>query len=254
MSDAVSNPRFAPLLPSVLMAGFLSSCTVLDDRESIALSEKAVILTFDDGPNGRDDITERVLDILEKHGVQGVFCVIGKEVDRHPELVARAHREGHLLVNHSYNHHFPLFHSSEHTVEEMKQADAAIGRALGDPDYRSRYYRPPNGVLTDAQIVAMREYGIINYYPLSNFAWDVFLGPDKAHIAYDRIVETARKEKGGVFVLHEARATRNYDPDAPVVGSFDRSWVPQAVDKIITTLKAEGFHFPDPEIIFEGSR
>ncbi len=59
-------------------------------------------LTFDDGPDR--EVTPRLLDLLGELDVPATFFCIGRNVERHPELVARAHREGHTLANHSFCH------------------------------------------------------------------------------------------------------------------------------------------------------
>ena len=61
-------------------------------------SEKIAFLTFDDGPNV--SITPKVLDILKETDVKASFFVIGKNVDLYPDIVKRAHNEGHFIANH----------------------------------------------------------------------------------------------------------------------------------------------------------
>ena len=49
--------------------------------------EKAVALTFDDGP---DPIhTPRILDILEENNIKATFFLIGSNIETYPELVKR---------------------------------------------------------------------------------------------------------------------------------------------------------------------
>lgn len=63
---------------------------------------KKIALTFDDGPN--PPYTNQVLDILKKENVKAAFFVCGANVKRHPEVVKRIAKEGHLVGNHTYNH------------------------------------------------------------------------------------------------------------------------------------------------------
>ena len=49
--------------------------------------EKVAYLTFDDGPT--TSVTPKILDILKEKEVKATFFVIGKYVDRHPEIVKR---------------------------------------------------------------------------------------------------------------------------------------------------------------------
>ena len=57
--------------------------------------EKVAYLTFDDGPT--TSVTPKILDILKEEEVKATFFVIGKYVDRHPEIVKREYEEGHFI-------------------------------------------------------------------------------------------------------------------------------------------------------------
>src|SRR5206468_1268071 len=59
-------------------------------------------ITFDDGPSAT--LTPKLLDILAAHRIKATFFVIGENVVEHPEIVARAAREGHEIGNHSWSH------------------------------------------------------------------------------------------------------------------------------------------------------
>src|SRR3954462_8127943 len=60
-----------------------------------------IALTFDDGPNAR---TEEVLDALRELNVKATFFIVGTQAHRHPDVLARIAREGHLLANHTATH------------------------------------------------------------------------------------------------------------------------------------------------------
>src|SRR5258705_10650478 len=61
---------------------------------------KRIALTFDDGPN--PEATPRVLDALGDERCPATFFLLGKHVERWPDLARRAAAEGHLLGNHAY--------------------------------------------------------------------------------------------------------------------------------------------------------
>lgn len=69
---------------------------------SLALAEREVVLTFDDGPVA--GTTDRVLDVLGAEGVKATFFVIGRNAAAHPALCRRIVREGHSLAHHSFSH------------------------------------------------------------------------------------------------------------------------------------------------------
>ena len=60
-----------------------------------------IALTFDDGPNAH---TAEVLDALREMNVKATFFIVGDQARRHPDILARIAREGHLLANHSATH------------------------------------------------------------------------------------------------------------------------------------------------------
>src|SRR6516164_9122938 len=61
-----------------------------------------IAMTFDDGPSVT--LTPKLLDLLAAHHIKATFFVIGENVAEHPEIVARAAREGHEIGNHSWSH------------------------------------------------------------------------------------------------------------------------------------------------------
>lgn len=64
--------------------------------------KKVVALTFDDGPNPY--VTPQILDILKQENIKATFFLIGKWVEKYPELAKRIVDEGHLVGGHTYSH------------------------------------------------------------------------------------------------------------------------------------------------------
>ncbi len=111
--------------------------------------EKVAYLTFDDGPT--ISVTPKILDILKAENVKATFFVIGKYVDKHPEIVRRAYEEGHYIANHGYDHdNSVLYKSNESFRNEVEKTDIAIGKAIGKDDYCSHIFRFPNGYMSPA--------------------------------------------------------------------------------------------------------
>jgi peptidoglycan/xylan/chitin deacetylase (PgdA/CDA1 family) len=69
---------------------------------SVVTSERAVALTFDDGPD--PEVTPRLCELLEAHGARGTFFMVGRSAARWPEAVARVAAGGHAIGNHSWDH------------------------------------------------------------------------------------------------------------------------------------------------------
>ncbi|GAA0137210.1 hypothetical protein YSY43_40510 [Paenibacillus sp. YSY-4.3] len=121
---------------------------------------KQVALTFDDVPDPR--FTPKVLDILKKNGVKATFFVVGSRAKKHPELLRRIHREGHIVGNHSYSH--PLFKkkSVQEFKSEIERTEKVIERIIG---YKPRFIRPPYGEINEDQLKWAKQQGykIINW-------------------------------------------------------------------------------------------
>ena len=61
-----------------------------------------LVLTFDDGPDGR--YTEALLDILARYQVPAVFFVVGNKALKYRHILERMVAEGHVLGIHSLKH------------------------------------------------------------------------------------------------------------------------------------------------------
>ena len=68
--------------------------------------EKAVYLTFDDGPI--PEATPFILDTLKEFDVHATFFMVGDNVRKYPELYQRILREGHQVGNHTITISAPL--------------------------------------------------------------------------------------------------------------------------------------------------
>src|SRR5438477_5168569 len=100
-------------------------------------------MTFDDGPSAT--LTPKLLDLLAARHIKATFFVIGENVAEHPEIVARAAREGHEIGNHSWSH--PNFGkmADQAVRRQLQQTDDAIKNATGE---RPTLMRPPYGSIT----------------------------------------------------------------------------------------------------------
>lgn len=106
--------------------------------------EKVAYLTFDDGPT--KSATPKILDILKEEDVKASFFVIGKYVKNHPDIVKRAYNEGHYIANHGYNHNNSvLYKNNESFLNEIRNTDIEISKAIGIDNYSSHIFRFPNG-------------------------------------------------------------------------------------------------------------
>jgi peptidoglycan/xylan/chitin deacetylase (PgdA/CDA1 family) len=152
-----------------------------------------VALTFDDGP--WPGTTDRVLDMLGELNVKAAFFVIGRYVERHPELVRRIDREGHLIGNHTYDHlGLSFLRGAAFWRSQLDRTDTAIERATG---LRPRLYRPPLGMKTPISSRAVR-------HSHTTVTW-TRSAKDGLSTTSDRILARLlpRSRAGDILLLHD---------------------------------------------------
>jgi peptidoglycan/xylan/chitin deacetylase (PgdA/CDA1 family) len=120
-----------------------------------AAASNLYALTFDDGPTRGP--TDRILDVLGEMKVRAAFFVVGANVRRCPELVARMRDEGHLVGNHTLDHdHYAVFRGRRYWERQLAETDRLIEEAAG---LRPAMFRPPMGFKTYYSMRAARRRG-----------------------------------------------------------------------------------------------
>jgi peptidoglycan-N-acetylglucosamine deacetylase len=190
----------------------------------LATRDRAVALTFDDGPN--PDATPVVLDALAARRVKATFFILGRHAERWPDLVKRVADEGHSIGNHGYYHRKLHFKSPGYVRRDLQLGTAAIERAA---HVRPSLFRAPHGfrspwVTAIARSLGQRTVG------WSLGVWDSDR-PGVEAIA-ERTVRGA--SPGSILLLHDGDG---YDP------SGDRMQTAHAVPLIVDRLLAQGFRF-----------
>jgi peptidoglycan-N-acetylglucosamine deacetylase len=119
--------------------------------------QKAVSITFDDGPD--PFTTEPLLTLLDRHGVKATFFVLGKKAAAHPQLIKKILKKGHLLGNHSYSHdNLCMLKSSKHLFREISTAQEVLARF----HVRPLAFRPPVGITNPKLWRVLKELGMVN--------------------------------------------------------------------------------------------
>jgi peptidoglycan/xylan/chitin deacetylase (PgdA/CDA1 family) len=112
-------------------------------------------LTYDDGPS---EFTPLVLDYLQRSRVRATFFVTGSQVVLHPDILRRAHREGHQIAIHTWSHRSLVTLSNEVVLAELEWTARVIEHTIG---VRPRYFRPPFGDLDDRVRAIARIMGLV---------------------------------------------------------------------------------------------
>ena len=119
--------------------------------------EKAIYLTFDDGPI--PEVTPWVLDKLEQFDAKATFFMVGDNVRKHPDVFRMVVERGHGIGNHTM-HHIKFFdRNSLRYMDDVREADKIMIDNLSDRDHfsllssgeQTRLFRPPHGFLNHYQ-------------------------------------------------------------------------------------------------------
>ena len=150
--------------------------------------EKAVYLTFDDGPI--PEATPFILDTLKKFGVKATFFMVGDNVRKHPELYQRIVDEGHQVGNHTHNHIVGLTHTIKEYSYNVEKANAYI---------HSRYVLPPHGWMRLAQYAWLsRKYKIV--------MWDLVTRDYSKWMTADDVLNNIKRytRNGSIITFHDS--------------------------------------------------
>jgi peptidoglycan/xylan/chitin deacetylase (PgdA/CDA1 family) len=182
-----------------------------------------VLLTFDDGPDPM--WTPRVLALLRQRHVHAIFCLIGRDARRYPDLVRQIVHDGHQLCDHTEGHDEHLSTDPLATARaQIARGAQAITLATGQ---RPLWFRAPGGAWSPLVERLVAEGGMT---PLK---WTVdprdWERPTPRAIV-DRVMATARP--GSVILLHDGGGTR-------------RNTV-RALAALLLMLPHEGLHFAEP--------
>lgn len=184
-------------------------------------TDNTVYLTFDDGPT--PEITEKVLEILEKHQIKATFFCIGDNVRKHPEIVLKVLSKQHSIGNHTYSHLKGWKTSTKNYINNTEACEIKLNSLFNISN--SKLFRPPYGKITPWQSYKLRKLGykIIMWDVLSK-DYDVNLSPETC---FENVVNNVTS--GSIIVFHDSvKAQKN---------------ILNSLDKTIETLKSKGFNF-----------
>ncbi|GGU39096.1 polysaccharide deacetylase family protein [Lentzea flava] len=191
-------------------------------------TEKVVALTFDDGPDPAG--AQQVLDTLDEEQVKATFFLVGRDLEKHPDLGRKIAQAGHEIGNHTYNHQRMVGVLPSTVAKEIEDTDAQIRRT----GYRGDiHFRPPNG----KKLFALPHY--LSEHHRKTIMWDV--EPDSAGTPTAQQIEQDvldRTKPGSIILLH------------PMYQSRDQTR--QALKPIITKLGERGFRFVTVSALLAG--
>jgi peptidoglycan/xylan/chitin deacetylase (PgdA/CDA1 family) len=131
----------------------------------------APLLTFDDGPS---ESTAEILDLLRDYGIRATFFAIGFRAEQRVDLVKRAHDEGHIVGNHTWDHVAlaDILNDAEDEGDlerrvavvklKLQQANDVIAKILGAPPtlFRGPWLNIDDRVLHIAEQLGLSHMGV----------------------------------------------------------------------------------------------
>lgn len=120
-------------------------------------SRRTIALTFDDGPHPRD--TLRVLDVLSQNHIPATFHLVGKQAERHPDLIRQIHQCGHQLALHCYRHvPFPIENLAR-LQTQLEHTRKVIAAPCGMSPITIKDLRPPYGAFDARTLSHLTAWG-----------------------------------------------------------------------------------------------
>ena len=176
-------------------------------------SERAVYLTFDDGPI--PEVTPWVLDVLDRYKIKATFFMVGDNVRKHPEEFKMVVERGHRIGNHTYNHLKGVEQRTQHYMGNIEKANSYLATDL---------FRPPHGLMRPGQYRALSErYRII--------MWDLVTRDYNSKLTGEQVLGKVKRyvRPGSIITFHDS------------LRSVDN--LHYALPRAIEWLLAEGYEF-----------
>jgi peptidoglycan/xylan/chitin deacetylase (PgdA/CDA1 family)/GT2 family glycosyltransferase len=228
-TPGIRSLKFDPRL------GLITQATLQLAPTSVRLStwdaglDKAIALTFDDGPDAR--YTAPILDTLREKGVKATFFITGLNATRNPHLLRQIYADGHDIGNHTFTHSDMVRHSSTEIEMELNATTRVVESQLGVRTilFRPSYYHENYGIKPD-EVRVVETAARLGYLTVGVSADpnDWMLTNKSARIAETTIRKIV--EGGGrVVLLHDSGG--------------DRTPTIEALPLIIETLQKQGYRF-----------
>ena len=192
----------------------------------VDVPDKVVALTFDDGPS--PVWTPQILDELKKAGVKATFFMIGKYVEKHPQIARRVVEEGHDIGNHSYDHRVLIYYKMKTLEREINDAERVIKDITGQTTH---YFRPPKAWITYKEKEKIKQMGYkIILWTLNSKDWVTF--DDKYMVRF--LVHNVRP--GDIILFHDGGGVFSTE-------GGDRHETVKTIPQLVEKLREKGYRF-----------
>ncbi|MDR2835938.1 MAG: polysaccharide deacetylase family protein [Bacteroidales bacterium] len=159
----------------------------------IKSNDKKLFLSFDDGPTS--EITDLILNILEKNNSKATFFCHGKNADYFPEIIEKIKKSGHQIGNHGYSH------KNAHKTKKKLWVEDALKKSIVS---ESEYFRPPYGKIFPSQFKKLsKKYKIV--------FWDVLTYDFDKNLSVENIKQILKIKvrNGSIIVFHDSEKAKD---------------------------------------------
>ena len=159
-----------------------------------------VALTFDDGP--WPHTTAQILTILTQRQAPATFFVVGRQVERYPELVRQELAAGMALGSHSYSHPQPF---DRLPAARIRDETARGRRPLQPLGVHPVGFRPPGGAASATVLATAQRLGE------RTVLWSVDPADWQPGVSSDQLVwrVLAGVRPGAIVLLHDGGGDRS---------------------------------------------
>jgi peptidoglycan-N-acetylglucosamine deacetylase len=167
---------------------------------TLPLRDHEVVLTFDDGPVS--PWTGQVLDGLAAQCVQANFFIVGEGAKAKPELVRRAHDEGHTIGTHTFSHADLAKLRLDEAIGQIQDGFDAVNAALGPENTAAPFFRAPYLSTTPELEAYLSQRGIM--------LWGIDVDPEdwrpsSPQDVVNHIFEHLEPMHSGIILMHDVQ-------------------------------------------------
>ena len=193
-----------------------SFCGINTDKKIIALS-------FDDGPTS--PYTNELMAVLDKHQVKATFFLVGRNLEKYPEIAKKLFVTGHTIGNHAFKHRLPSYLTAPSLREEVLKTQEIIYKLINK---KPTLFRPPWLIRNRALFRMIKENNltlISGIFGTQKEVWEV-----SSEVIYNDAIKQIAP--GRILIFHDG-----------IIKSGSREGTVRAVDMLISELKKQGYEF-----------
>lgn len=190
--------------------------------------EKAVYLTFDDGPI--PVVTPWVLDLLDQYGAKATFFMVGDNIRKYPNEFRMVVKRGHRIGNHTFNHLRGFEISTQAYMRNTLMAQEYMKEVCQEESLQHALYpllfRPPHGHMGWSQYRALR-----NHYKI--IMWDLVTRDYSKKLNGSQVFSNVKRyvRNGSIITFHDS------------LKSWNNGNLQYALPRAIEFLQAQGYTF-----------